>query len=108
MSGVPPTVMAMLDHLTSSGIGRQSIGLKCCSSSGGLLQAPKSAQDIEKEQEAKLKAKYGNLGPKKKLMPKVQALHGNLCRASQDPQHAVSRSVLRVNLISSHLPVHNL
>ncbi|KAA6426692.1 MAG: hypothetical protein FRX49_03802 [Trebouxia sp. A1-2] len=31
---------------------------------------PKSAEDIEKEQEAKLKAKYGNMGAKKKLMPK--------------------------------------
>lgn len=38
--------------------------------SGVPPTAPKSAQDIEKEQEAKLKAKYGNLGPKKKLMPK--------------------------------------
>jgi len=34
-------------------------------------QGPKSAEDIEKEQEAKLKAKYGNMGAKKKLMPKV-------------------------------------
>lgn len=34
-------------------------------------QGPKSAEDIEKEQEAKLKAKYGNVGAKKKLMPKV-------------------------------------
>jgi len=32
-------------------------------------QGPKSAEDIEKEQEAKLKAKYGNMGAKKKLMP---------------------------------------
>ncbi|KAL3152042.1 hypothetical protein ABBQ32_001155 [Trebouxia sp. C0010 RCD-2024] len=31
---------------------------------------PKSAQEIEKEQEAKLKAKYNNIGAKKKLMPK--------------------------------------
>ena len=35
------------------------------------LQGPKSAETVEKEQEAKLKAKYGNLGAKKKLMPKV-------------------------------------
>lgn len=34
-------------------------------------QNPKSAQEIEKEQEAKLKAKYNNIGAKKKLMPKV-------------------------------------
>ncbi len=35
------------------------------------MQGSKSAEDIEKEQEAKLKAKYGNMGAKKKLMPKV-------------------------------------
>ena len=34
-------------------------------------QNPKSAEEIEKEQEAKLKAKYNNIGAKKKLMPKV-------------------------------------
>lgn len=34
-------------------------------------QGPKSAAEIEKEQEAKLKAKYNNIGAKKKLMPKV-------------------------------------
>lgn len=34
-------------------------------------QGPKSAEEIEKEQEAKLKAKYNNIGAKKKLMPKV-------------------------------------
>ena len=38
------------------------------------LQGPKSAEAVEKEQEAKLKAKYGNLGAKKKLMPKVCCL----------------------------------
>ena len=37
------------------------------------LQGPRSAEDIEKEQEAKLKAKYGNMGAKKKLMPKVSS-----------------------------------
>ena len=91
MSGVPPTVRAMMDHqvaLTSSGTeGDLSAG----AARGGLLQAPKSAQDIEKEQEAKLKAKYGNLGPKKKLMPKVRVLCGNLCRVSQDPTACCAR-----------------
>ena len=38
------------------------------------MQGPKSAEAVEKEQEAKLKAKYGNLGAKKKLMPKVCCL----------------------------------
>ena len=35
-----------------------------------VLQAPKSAADIEREQEALLAKKYGGLA-KKKLMPKV-------------------------------------
>ena len=38
-----------------------------------VLQGPKSAEEIEKEQEAKLfanKPKYGNNGAKKRLMPK--------------------------------------
>lgn len=34
---------------------------------------PKSAEEVEREQEAKLKAKYGGLQPKRKLMPKVCA-----------------------------------
>ena len=42
-------------------------------------QGPKSAEDIEKEQEAKLKAKYGNMGAKKKLMPKVTWVFGHKC-----------------------------
>lgn len=46
-----------------------------------LLQQPplpaqqKSAEEIEREQVAKLKAKYGGLQPKRKLMPKVSAHH---------------------------------
>lgn len=40
------------------------------------MQAPKSAEAVEQEQEAKLKAKYGNLGAKKKLMPKVLCCSG--------------------------------
>ena len=34
----------------------------------------KSAQDIEREQEERLKAKYGGLQPKKKLLPKASHL----------------------------------
>ena len=45
-----------------------------------LLQAPKSQLEIEREQEALLRAKYGGLQPKKKLIPKV---HGALGLISQ-------------------------
>lgn len=37
-----------------------------------MTQAPKSAADIEREQEALLAKKYGGIA-KKKLMPKVPA-----------------------------------
>ena len=37
-----------------------------------LAQGPKSAMDIEREQEAKLAKKYGGLA-KKKIMPKVSS-----------------------------------
>lgn len=43
-----------------------------------MTQGPKSAEDIEKEQEAKLKAKYQNMGAKKKLMPKVIAVFASV------------------------------
>ena len=36
-----------------------------------VVDLQKSAQDIEREQEERLKAKYGGLQPKKKLLPKV-------------------------------------
>ena len=54
------------------------------------LQGPKSAETVEKEQEAKLKAKYGNLGAKKKLMPKVCFVLAIMLEAA----------VLQVNLVS--------
>ncbi len=71
----------------------------------GPTQGPKSAEDIEKEQEAKLKAKYGNMGAKKKLMPKVTWFPGYQCTHKMRHAHhwmikgiwcAVGSQVLRL------------
>jgi len=44
----------------------------------------KSAQDVEKEQEEMLRAKYGGLQPKKKLMPKVSTTSLNMMQGTLD------------------------
>lgn len=67
--GAPPSVRS-LENDTCSGqkeYSRQAeLSIFVCT------QAPKSAEAVEQEQEAKLKARYGNLGAKKKLMPKAR------------------------------------
>lgn len=67
MAGVPPTVRLAPRHCVAYVQGPLEIVFKALCA----LQGPKSAAEIEKEQEAKLKAKYNNIGAKKKLMPKV-------------------------------------
>lgn len=65
MAGVPPTVRLSTRHcMCVEHLPQVSKAL-------GVSQGPKSAAEIEKEQEAKFKAKYNNIGAKKKLMPKV-------------------------------------
>lgn len=74
--GAPPTVRGV--RLARHADDLLPLQLETC------MQGPKSAEAVEQEQEAKLKAKYGALGTKKKLMPKVWTRF-----ASCVAQHAV-------------------
>ena len=67
MAGVPPTVRLRRRYCMTYAHAL----LKFITNAFFASQGPKSAAEIEKEQEAKLKAKYNNIGAKKKLMPKV-------------------------------------
>ncbi len=65
-----------------------------------IAQAPKSAADIEKEQEALLAKKYGGLA-KKKLMPKVHRR-----RKDAQPEAYVAAHSIQLLLEMLHVHVH--